>query len=270
MKFVSIALLGLVALACDRRDPPSGLTASSALAASRAMAVGEDAEEGCTLASLRGGYGFVRAGTSTAGPLATVGLTTYDGAGNWSATQSLSRNGAFTFDATASGTYVVNADCTGRVFSSGQEVARLAIVDRGRTVFQLNETAGNEVTEIQKKVKNGGCTVASLEGDYGFFRTGMTTAGPLAAGGLAHYDGAGSSSAIQTNIRNGIINPDVSVAPAPYEVSADCTGKLFFGGREIARFVVVDNGREVYQLSEAAGNTVTGVQRKVNRGHDED
>jgi hypothetical protein len=95
---------------------------------------------------------------------------------------------------------------------------------------------------------------------------GVTSGGPLSAVGLAHYDGAGSSSAVQTNIRNGVVNPDVSVSPAPYEVNADCMGKLFFGGREIARFVVVDNGREVYQLSEAAGNTVTGVQRKVDRG----
>ena len=257
MKFVSIALLVLV-LGCDRRDPASALSAQRSVQALN--------DEGCSNASLRGGYGFVQNGTSTAGPLAAVGLTTYDGSGNWTVVQSLSRNGTFSFDETSAGTYVVNADCTGKLFVNGQETARLSVVDHGRAVFQLNETAGNQVPALHKRAPRSGCTVASLVGDYGFFRMGMTSGGPLSAVGLAHYDGAGSSSAVQTNIRNGVVNPDVSVSPAPYEVNADCTGKLFFGGREIARFVVVDNGREVYQLSEAAGNTVTGVQRKVDRG----
>lgn len=256
MKFVSIVLFVLV-LGCDRSDPASALSASRSVQA---------LEEGCSVATLRGGYGFVQNGISTAGPLAAVGLTTYDGSGNWETIQSLSRNGALSFDETSAGTYVVNADCTGKVFSGGEEIARLSVVDHGRAVFQLNLTAGNQVPALHKRVNRGGCTVASLEGDYGSSRGGMTSGGPLYAVGLAHYDGAGSSSAVQTNVRNGVVNRDVSVSPAPYEVNADCTGKLFFGGREIARFVVVDNGRELYQLSEAAGNTLTGVQRKVDRG----
>jgi hypothetical protein len=63
---------------------------------------------------------------------------------------------------------------------------------------------------------------------------------------------------------NGVINPDAALDPVPYEVNPDCTGKLFFGGREIARVVVVDKACEIYQISEGAGNTVTGVQRRVN------
>ena len=168
----------------------------------------------------------------------------------------------------SSGTYVVNLDCTGKLFSGAQEIGRLVLVDKGNTLFQLDETAGNQVPGVQKKVRNGGCSNASLEGNYGFYRTGITSGGPLASVGLATYDGAGSSAATQTNIRNGVINPDVTVSPAPYVVSADCTGRLFFNNSEIARFVVVDKGNEVFQLSLAAGNTVTGVQRRVNRGHD--
>jgi hypothetical protein len=262
---LSLALVGF-ALACDKREPlASGLSASRHGANIFSASDDAAADDVCTVETLSGGYGFTRSGTTTAGPLAAVGLTTYDGAGNWVTTQSLSRNGAFTFDATSSGTYVVNADCTGKLFSGDQEIGRLSIVEGGKTVFHLDETAQNQVTGTQKRVPRQGCSNASLTGSYGFYRSGMTSGGPLAAAGLAQYNGAGGSSAVQTNIRNGVINPDVAVDPTPYEVSADCTGRLFFGGREIARFVVVDKGREVYQLSEAAGNTVTGVQRRVGK-----
>lgn len=255
---VSVTLIGF-ALACDKREP---VAPAFRLSASDDLDTGDDV---CTVATLSGGYGFTRFGATTAGPLAAVGLTTYDGAGNWVTTQSLSRSGAFSFDVASSGTYAVNEDCTGKLFAADQEVGRLSIVEGGKTVFHLDETAQNQVTATQKRVPRQGCSNASLQGSYGFYRSGITSGGPLASAGLAHYDGAGTSSAVQTNIRNGVINPDVAVDPAPYEVSADCTGRLFFGGREIARFVVVDKGREVYQLSEAAGNTVTGVQRRVGK-----
>lgn len=57
---------------------------------------------------------------------------------------------------------------------------------------------------------------------------------------MATYDGAGNSAATQTIRRNGTIIPDATIT-APYEVSADCTGRLVAAtGQELARFVVVE------------------------------
>src|SRR5258706_14721731 len=43
-----------------------------------------------------------------------------------------------------------------------------------------------------------GCSVATLNGTFGFYRTGTTSVGPLAGVGLATYDGNGNSTARQT------------------------------------------------------------------------
>jgi hypothetical protein len=272
----SLIAVGLIALAlgCDRRDPVALKTSAQRSAGpslSRSddpsLSRSDDEDEGagiCAVAGLHGGYGFLREGTTTAGPLAAVGVMSYDGAGNWTATQSLSRNGTFSFDETTSGTYTVNSDCSGKLFSAGQEIGRIMVIDGGKTVFQLDETAQSQVIGRQKRAPRQ-CSNATLEGDFGFYRSGITATGPLASVGRGHLDGAGNGSAVQTNIRNGVINPDQVLDPTPYEVSADCSGKLFFGGREIGRLVVVDKGREFYIMSESAGNTVSGVERAVGK-----
>lgn len=258
---LALAVIGL-ALGCEQRNPLA-TTMAAARTAKQGLSLSDDAEEGptdCSVAGLQGSYGLLRQGTTTAGPLGAVGLISYDGNGNWVSTQSTSRSGSYSFDVATSGTYTVNADCTGKYFSADQEIGRLMIVDHGKTVFQLDETPQNQVTVTQKQVPHD-CSAATLDGDYGFWRSGITSTGPLVSLGRAHYDGTGTGSAVQTNIRNGVINPDQVLDPTPYEINADCSGKLFFRGSEIARVVVVDKGREIYILSESAGNTVVGVQR---------
>jgi len=262
----SVALLGS-ALACDSRYPPSAPAASQL----NARIAAEDQERVCTDAGLKDAYGFYRTGTTGAGSYAAVGLATYDGAGNWTATQTISRGGVFTKDVTSAGQYEVSADCSGKLFSGGQEVARFALSDKGRQLFMLSVIPGETVWGVERSVLRGGCTNGSLDGTYGFYRTGTTSAGPLAAVGIATYDGAGNSTATQTISRNGTISAAPPIT-APYEVSADCTGRLInaLTGQEFARFVVVDRGNEIFQLSLAAGNAVTGVQRRVKRESSEE
>lgn len=69
----------------------------------------------CSNASVAGKWGFTANGTVVGiGPRASLGIFTLDGAGNFlngKATSSL--NGSVT-DETASGTYAVNPDCTGK------------------------------------------------------------------------------------------------------------------------------------------------------------
>ena len=71
-------------------------------------------EKGCTNKTLKGSYGSHRTGTTSTGPLASVGRISFDGNGNNSSVQNISRNGTYTFDVELVGTYEVAEDCTGK------------------------------------------------------------------------------------------------------------------------------------------------------------
>ena len=111
-----------------------------------------------------------------------------------------------------------------------------------------------------------GCSNASLNGSFGFYRTGSTSAGPLAALGILQFDGKGNVSGSQSISRNGAFQFDIVILPAPYIVNEDCTGKFVApdGTTEIARIVVTDRGAGLYLFSESAGNAVYGVGRKID------
>jgi hypothetical protein len=110
-------------------------------------------ERACSNKTLNGSYGNYRTGTTSAGPLAAVGFLFFDGNGNVSGSQSISRNGVFTFDAAISGPYEVAADCTAKFLTdTGDEVARVLIVDGGNEFYELSETLGNAVYGVGKKI----------------------------------------------------------------------------------------------------------------------
>ena len=112
----------------------------------------------CSNATLNGSYGFYRTGTislpdGSRGSLAAVGIQFFDGNGNMTATQSISRNGVFTFDVVGSGPYEVAEDCTGKGFTEGGvELFRFVIVDGGEGLYGLSETSGNAVYEVVRKI----------------------------------------------------------------------------------------------------------------------
>lgn len=103
-----------------------------------------------------------------------------------------------------------------------------------------------------------GCSVATLNGDYGFYRAGSTPDGTLAALGLLQFDGKGNFHVTQSVSKGGNYNFDVSF-DGQYEVADDCTGKGFLDGDEFARMVVFGNGNGLYIFSESEGNAVYGV-----------
>ena len=110
-------------------------------------------EKACSTKTLHGSYGFYRSGTTTStGPLTAVGIVFYDGSGNNTATQTISRNGVFTLDQTTVGQYEVDADCTGRGFQNGVQISRTVIVDGGNEVYLLSMVAGNTVFGVAKKI----------------------------------------------------------------------------------------------------------------------
>lgn len=112
------------------------------------------------------------------------------------------------------------------------------------------------------------CSTKTLQGYYGFYRSGTTSTGPLTAVGLGFYDGNGNNTATQTISRNGVFTLDQTTV-GQYEVDPDCTGRGFLNGVQISRTVIVDGGNEVYLLSMVAGNAVFGVAKKIHSSDDD-
>lgn len=114
-----------------------------------------------------------------------------------------------------------------------------------------------------------GCSVATLNGTFGFYRTGTTSVGPLASVGLATYDGNGTTTVRQTIRRNGVTTQDLFAGPtvvASYEADPDCAGRLVNpDGSVFGHFVVVDGGKEFFGLSLSPGNSVNVVWKKINK-----
>jgi hypothetical protein len=125
----------------------------------------------------------------------------------------------------------------------------------------------------QENPQNRACSVASLQGSYGFFRTGTTSAGPLAALGIATFDGTGAvGTARQTIRKNGVTTSDIFTDPAltgPYEVDPDCAARFLNpDGSVFAHAVVVDGGNELFILSLSDANSVYGVMKKIDSRRD--
>lgn len=115
----------------------------------------------CSNTSLRGSFGFTNSGTNLAlpapfgGPIAQIGRQTFDGRGQTQATTTLSANGNI-FGATAEGSYLVNADCTGsltlHVSPAGSTVnADFVIDDDGKEIRALVTDEGAIESIVFKK-----------------------------------------------------------------------------------------------------------------------
>ncbi len=113
------------------------------------------AHDGCSLRTLNGSYGAAADGlvatgpppvrTSDTIPIAVMAVQTFDGAGNFSASNTTNLGG-LVFTSTGSGTYTVNADCSGSVVSnlSNGEVIHFSfvIVDHGRQLLSVSTDPG--------------------------------------------------------------------------------------------------------------------------------
>lgn len=99
----------------------------------------EEAAGRCTVRNVAGAYGFSGSGTVLPnglglpeGPIATVGVLTFDGQEGWRTTnQSLTVNGAVTTGVSMTGTYTVHPDCTFTlVDAAGNTDAGVFVQDR--------------------------------------------------------------------------------------------------------------------------------------------
>ena len=94
----------------------------------------------CSTATLDGGYGFFANATilPAGTPRAILGRVNFDGHGNFTNTLTMNNAGIVTH-LTDSGTYVVNADCTGKFFTNGSTgpTIEIVIVGGGKEFYQL-------------------------------------------------------------------------------------------------------------------------------------
>jgi hypothetical protein len=120
----------------------------------------------CSLDTLRGNYAFSQSGFESPNapgqkpqPFTDVGVSTFDGAGNFSATftdmSPGNPNPYIALQLTASGTYTVNSDCTGSLSITTGPAAgvtlNMAVIGGGAEVFGINTTPWIIATSDFKK-----------------------------------------------------------------------------------------------------------------------
>jgi hypothetical protein len=116
--------------------------------------------------------------------------------------------------------------------------------------------------------RHGGrdCSVASLHGSYGFYRTGKGTfGGPRVGQGIAFLDGQGNFHVTENVSRDGEIFLDEEYA-GTYEIAPDCTGGFVADGSEFERFVVIDDGKGWYSVFVFGGTTIYTVATRIHSG----
>jgi len=108
----------------------------------------------CNLETIKGSYGGLVTGSGFGNLVAGVPVVTFDGAGNLTGNDVVSFNG-FISTYTMTGTYTVDADCTGTMvntFDNGFSVTnRIVIVDNGKEILMLVTTPGGVTTGDLKR-----------------------------------------------------------------------------------------------------------------------
>ena len=138
--------------------------ATAVLAALVTLTTTASAQNGCSVATLNGVYSWSQTGSEPKNnmgallPFATLALTTFDGAGNFSATYtdvSPGRPGGYSAPVrgTITGTYTVNSDCTGSMSSPSFGLTwDLVIIGGGTEVFGIATTPFIVATSDFKKL----------------------------------------------------------------------------------------------------------------------
>lgn len=117
------------------------------------------------------------------------------------------------------------------------------------------------------------CTVASLNGSYGYFLSGpLIGLGPVAAVGIVTLDGAGGLSAQDTVSNNGVIGH--RTGPGAYTMNSNCTGSVSLNGDFLgfsADFTVVpeSSGMEFTFIVTNAFTNQAGEAKKVAQQDEE-
>lgn len=193
-----------------------------------------DSPGGCSLATLKGTYGGLEQGTilidfgfpvpAAPFPGIVVGSVTYDGAGNLEISY-MANFGGLVLPGTATGTYMVNPDCTYSDEVPSTDAHRVGVIS-GEGMLQELHVMFTDFwvvgSGIRKKAPPGTCSAETLKGTYALLGQG-TAPGPvpLAHSGFATADGNGNLVGEDTQNIGGVVMP--SYFTGTYTVNPDCT-----------------------------------------------
>src|SRR5579864_5088813 len=138
------------------------LALTAGICLTNAAAFGDD-DDACSVASLKGSFGIQSTGSIVAlgpiGPIAEAGTITFDGAGAVSSITTVSLGGQIIPNRTSlSGSYTVNADCTGDLAvilpvpgGTTTSTSHFVIVDHGKEIRLVNTGTGRVIVGNARK-----------------------------------------------------------------------------------------------------------------------
>ncbi len=144
----------------------------------------------------------------------------------------------------------------------------IAVVATG---VALAPTVKHHFTTLPVVHAESGCSVATLNGNYGFTYTGFVshpgtispTKTSIALVGPLTFDGAGDWSTLNYTVAlNGKIETSSTSPGATYTVNSDCTGNMTDPGGDSFNFVIVGGGAELMAIDITPGDTTTVIIKK--------
>jgi hypothetical protein len=128
------------------------------------LAKAQDANTGCTMASITGNFGFNFAGwnnvSGTYVPAASVGKLIYSGTGSLSGTITSVTGGVVGLPSGFSGSYTINADCTGAALITPEGSTTTAHFNmvasgQGSLIYFIQTDNGNTVSGTANRQGQG-------------------------------------------------------------------------------------------------------------------
>jgi len=219
----------------------------------------------CGTATLNGPYGYFFSGSAAGvGPVAAVGLVTFDGLGSVSAKDTLNTNGTVVRRG-GSGVYQVNSNCTGSAsitVDAGQFSFDLIVIPRssGAEFSLIVTNPGAIQTGEAIRIGEEECTLTTLQGAY---RQSGSNLGTSASVGFRVSNGAGSYYGEDTQSVGGVIGH--RMVAAIYTVNGDCTGTSTFTNGSHFDSVYVAGGSQKFDVRTDAGTISLGTFKKEFR-----
>ena len=228
----------------------------------------------CTDENLQGRYGYIVTGSVVGlGPVAAVGIATFDGEGILNAQDTANNSGAIS-RRTGVGSYFVNPNCTGSATVAGDFAGLtfdfMIIPGTDGSEFSLIVTnSGTVETGDGQRIPDEECTDATVQGTYRVLALGFALGnGPTAAVGIRIVDGAGNISGTDTQSVNGnIIHRNT---PYTYAVNSNCSGTSTSADGRTFDWAIVDGGSQVFFIRTNPGTIASGTFRKQSGSDVED
>lgn len=145
-----------------------------------------------------------------------------------------------------------------------------AIVLTG-TVLSLT-VSKHALTKVQAHERHDGCSLATLNGTYGYWLTGQVLqVGPIVGVGVSTFDGRGRLVAEGTNDINGnVVQGQIT---GTYTVNRDCTGTTDIVGTGLHSFVIVAGGRKMDLIDNNSAEVLTlhftKMESELNDRHED-